>query len=100
MNVNELLDVIEKGLKEVQREMVAHLGAEAKAQRAKPVEMRIQDLESKIARLKWDLSSCKSSVALSVMRVESMRGDLAKARAEIRQVQEQLAKTPKRPRTR
>ena len=71
MDINKLLDTIDKGLREVQNEILDNLTADAKAQRAKTVEARLRDLESQVARMKWEVSGIKSTLALSALRVDA-----------------------------
>lgn len=85
MDVNKLLDTIQRGLHDIENEILENLDTQAKAQRTKPVDVRLRELEILAARIKWDVSSIKMSVSSQEMRIESARSHAAQALAEVRQ---------------
>jgi len=83
-------------VQDIQNEVLENLDAKAKAQRTKPVDARLRELESLVAHMKWEVSSVKSSVKIYEMRLESARNDASVALAEVRQLA--AATTPAAPR--
>lgn len=65
--------------RDVQTEILDNLSAKAKEQRTKPVEVRLRELESVVARLKWEVSAIKSTLKLHDLRVEAARSDASEA---------------------
>jgi hypothetical protein len=86
MDVNKLLDTIQRGLNDIENEILENLDAKAKNQRTKPTEVRLRELECLVARLRWDVSSIKGSVSLYEMRLESARKDAMQALEEVRKL--------------
>jgi 2C-methyl-D-erythritol 2,4-cyclodiphosphate synthase len=84
MDVNKLLDTIQRGLRDVENEILDNLDTKAKSQRTKPVEVRLRELETLVARIKWDVSTIKMSVSNQEMRIEAARNDASQALAEVR----------------
>ena len=95
MDVNKLLDTIQDGLHDIEKEILGTLDAKAKTQRTKPVEVRLREVETALARLRFDVFSIKSSASLYEMRLESARNDAAKALAEVRQLSHQGTGEPR-----
>lgn len=100
MNINELLGTIDRGLQDIQNEVLENLDAKAKAQRTKPVDTRLCELESLVARMKWEVSSVKSSVKIYEMRLESARNDASQALTEIRELAGAVARDKPHPKRR
>jgi hypothetical protein len=98
MDVNKLLDTIQTGLRDVEDEILRNLDDKAKAQRAKPVEVRLRELETIVARLRWDLSGLKNSMSVYDMRLESARNDASRAVAEVRELAGARTRTSQRKR--
>jgi hypothetical protein len=92
MDVNKLLDTIQRGLQDVENEILENLDAKAKAQREKPVDVRLRELERLVARIKWDVSTVKMSMSNQEIRIEAARNDSAHALAEVRQLTSKLAR--------
>lgn len=99
MKINELLDTIERGLSDIQNEVLANLDMTTAAQRTKPVEVRLRELETRVARMKFELSGVKSTLSFHEMRLETARDEASRALAEVRQLAGQAPRPPRRKRS-
>lgn len=73
MNVDELLEVIEEGLKDVRTQILKQRDPNAAARKARPVEERLNDLEHAVWSVKMELSGTRSTIALLQMNVARLQ---------------------------
>lgn len=73
MNTDELVSVIEQGLKDVRGEIFKRKHPNTRARKAMPPETRLDELEWKMYAIESDLSRVKSTVHVLEMNVAKLR---------------------------